>query len=137
MCKRVIMTHADDHYETVKTSRLSSFIRAASVYNTPDLHCQPFFSSGTTPKLIGPAPCALTALWSGPDLYAVTMADVRPAESPDGADNIGLSPVGNTATAPSTKRGQNRKDERTDFEVGPRFGAALISLCSSLISAVV
>lgn len=52
------------------------------------------------------------------------MADVRPAESPDGADNIGLSPVGNTATAPSIKRGQNRKDERTDW--GPVLGAVLI-----------
>jgi hypothetical protein len=52
------------------------------------------------------------------------MADVRPAESPDGADNIGLSPVGNTATAPSTKRGQDCKDERTDFEVGPVLAAA-------------
>jgi hypothetical protein len=58
------------------------------------------------------------------------MADVRPAVSPDGADNIGLSPVGNTATAPSSKRGQNRKDELTDFEVGPVLGAALTVLLS-------
>lgn len=45
------------------------------------------------------------------------MSKVGDAVSPDGADNIGLSPVANTATAPSTKRGENRKDERTDFEV--------------------
>jgi hypothetical protein len=37
--------------------------------------------------------------------------------SPDGADNIGLSTVANTATAPATKRGEHRQDERTAFEV--------------------
>lgn len=45
------------------------------------------------------------------------MAKVGEAVSPDGADNVGLAPTANTATAPSTKREENRKDERTDFEV--------------------
>jgi hypothetical protein len=45
------------------------------------------------------------------------MAAPGPAVSPDGADNLGPSPAANTATAPSTKRGEHRKDERTSAEV--------------------
>jgi hypothetical protein len=45
------------------------------------------------------------------------MSKVGDAVSPDGADNIGLSTVANTATAPATKRGEHRQDERTAFEV--------------------
>lgn len=45
------------------------------------------------------------------------MAQVGKPGCPDGADNIGLSAVANTAAAPSTKRGENRKDERTNLEV--------------------
>jgi hypothetical protein len=45
------------------------------------------------------------------------MSKVGDAVSPDGADNIGLSTVANTATAPTTKRGEHRQDERTAFEV--------------------
>lgn len=35
----------------------------------------------------------------------------------DNADNVGLSPAFNTAAAATTKRGHNRKDERTNIEV--------------------
>jgi hypothetical protein len=64
------------------------------------------------------------------------MSKVGANESPDGADNIGLSPVANTATAPSTKRGEHRKDERTDFEVGLKRGSVEVLSLSTLASAL-